>query len=51
MALPRIAAALCLVDKGDWHSALGVLTELEESDPHDPRVQALANILGRPENR
>ena len=48
MALPRIAAALCLVDKGDWHSALGVLTELEESDPYDPRVQALANILGRP---
>ncbi|MGB2237245.1 MAG: tetratricopeptide repeat protein, partial [Candidatus Poseidoniaceae archaeon] len=48
MALPRIAAALCLVDKGEWHSALNVLTELEESDPHDPRVKALANILGRP---
>ena len=50
MALPRIAAALCLVDKGEWHSALSVLTELEESDPHDPRVKALANILGRPKS-
>ena len=49
-ALPRIAAALCLVDKGEWHSALSVLTELEESDPHDPRVKALANILGRPKS-
>ncbi|MCH1527042.1 MAG: tetratricopeptide repeat protein [Candidatus Poseidoniaceae archaeon] len=48
MAKPRIAAALCLVDKGEWHSALSVLTELEESDPYDPRVQALANIMGRP---
>ena len=50
MALPRIAASLCLVDKGEWHSALSVLTELEESDPHDPRVKALANILGRPKS-
>ena len=48
MAKPRIAAALCLVDKGEWHSALSVLTELEETDTHDPRVKALANILGRP---
>ena len=48
MAKPRIAAALCLVDKGEWHSALSVLTELEETDGHDPRVRALANILGRP---
>ena len=48
MARPRIAAALCLVDKGEWHSALSVLTELEETDPFDPRVRALANILGRP---
>ena len=47
MAKPRIAAALCLIDKGDWHSALTVLDELEETDPHDPRVKALANILGR----
>ena len=48
MALPRIAASLCLIDKGEWHSALSVLTELEETDPYDPRVKALANILGRP---
>ena len=40
MARPRIAAALCLVDKGEWHSALSVLTELEETDPFDPRVRA-----------
>ena len=50
MARPRIAAALCLVDKGEWHSALSVLTELEETDPFDPRVRALANILGRPKS-
>ncbi len=47
-AKPRIAAALCLIDSGEWHSALSVLTELEETDPFDPRVRALANILGRP---
>lgn len=47
MVRPRIAAALCLIDKGDWHSAASVLDELEESDSHDPRVKALANILGR----
>ncbi len=50
MVLPRVAAALCLVDTGEWHSALSVLTELEESDPFDPRVKALANILGRPKS-
>ncbi len=50
MARPRIAAALCLVDKGEWHSALSVLNELEETDPFDPRVRALANILGRPKS-
>lgn len=50
MAKPRIAAALCLVDKGEWHSALSVLTELEETDGYDPRVRALANILGRPKS-
>lgn len=50
MVLPRVAAALCLTDKGEWHSALSVLTELEESDPFDPRVKALANILGRPKS-
>ena len=48
MVKPRIAASLCLVDKGEWHSSLSVLTELEETDPYDPRVKALANILGRP---
>jgi len=48
MVKPRIAAALCLLDLGEWHSALSVVTELEESDGHDPRVKALANILGRP---
>jgi len=47
MAKPRIAAALCLIDKGEWHSALSVLDELEETDPNDPRVKALANIMGR----
>ena len=50
MSRPRIAAALCLVDKGEWHSALSVLTELEETDPFDPRVRALANIMGRPKS-
>jgi hypothetical protein len=50
MVKPRIAAALCLVDRGEWHSALSVLTELEETDLYDPRVKALANILGRPKN-
>ena len=50
MVKPRIAAALCLVDRGEWHSALSVLTELEETDSYDPRVKALANILGRPKN-
>ena len=50
MVLPRIAASLCLTDRGEWHSAISVLTELEESDPYDPRVKALANILGRPKS-
>jgi hypothetical protein len=44
---PRIAASLCLVDKGDWHSARSILTELKESDPQDPRVLALSSILGQ----
>ena len=44
---PRIAASLCLIDKGDWHSARSILTELKESDPQDPRVQALSSILGQ----
>ena len=36
---------MCIRDR---HSALSVLTELEETDSYDPRVKALANILGRP---
>ena len=44
---PRIAASLCLIDKGDWHSARSILTELKESDPQDPRVSALSSILGQ----
>ena len=51
MAKPRIAASLCLIDKGEWHSALSVLDELEETDGYDPRVKALANILGRPKRQ
>ena len=45
---PRIAAALCLIDKGDWHSAKSVLEELIKSDKNDPRVLALSAILGVP---
>jgi hypothetical protein len=44
---PRIAASLCLIDKGDWHSARSILTELKQSDPQDPRVLALSSILGQ----
>jgi hypothetical protein len=44
---PRIATALCLIDKGDWHSARSILTELKESDGQDPRVMALSSILGQ----
>lgn len=44
---PRIAVALCLVDKGDWHSARSILSELKVSDGQDPRVLALAAILGQ----
>ena len=46
-ARSRIAVALCLIDIGEWHSAMSVLNELEESDPNDPRVKALANIMGK----
>ena len=46
-ARPRIAVALCLLDTGDWHSALSILSELEISDEFDPRVKALANIMGK----
>ena len=45
---PRIAAALCLIDKGDWHSAKTILEELISSDKNDPRVLALSAILGHP---
>ena len=44
---PRIAAALCLIDKGDWHRARSIEKELLESDSHDPRVLALSTILGQ----
>ena len=44
---PRLAVALCLVDKGDWHSARSILSELKVSDGNDPRVLALAAILGQ----
>ena len=45
---PRIAAALCLIDKGDWHSARSIMEELNTSDKSDPRVMALSAILGHP---
>jgi len=44
---PRLAVALCLVDRGDWHSARSILSELKVSDGNDPRVLALAAILGQ----
>jgi hypothetical protein len=47
---PRIAASLCLIDKGDWHSARSIMTELMESDSQDPRVLALSLILGQPQD-
>jgi tetratricopeptide (TPR) repeat protein len=43
---PRLAAALCLLDTGQWHDAKTVLDELIKSDSKDPRVQALAVIFG-----
>ena len=43
---PRIAASLCLLDRGDWHQALSIYKELRESDVNDPRVKALSVILG-----
>ena len=44
---PRIAVALCLIDKGDWHSARSILSELKVSEGQDPRVLSLAAILGQ----
>ena len=43
---PRIAVALCLIDKGLWHDARSVLDELLKSDGKDPRVMALSAIMG-----
>ena len=43
---PRIAASLCLLDRGDWHQAHSIYKELRESDVNDPRVKALSVILG-----
>lgn len=43
---PRIAVALCLIDKGNWHQAMSVYQELKESDVNDPRVIALSVLLG-----
>ena len=43
---PRIAASLCLLDRGDWHQANSIYKELRESDVNDPRVKALSVILG-----
>ena len=43
---PRIAVALCLIDKGNWHQAMSVYQELKESDINDPRVTALSVLLG-----
>ena len=43
---PRIAVALCLIDKGNWHQAMTIYQELKESDVNDPRVIALSVLLG-----
>ena len=45
-AKARIAAALCLIDSGDWFDALDIFEELQISSPEDPRVKALGMILG-----
>ncbi len=44
--LARIACSLCMIDLGEWFDALDVFEEVNESSPEDPRVQALAGILG-----
>ena len=44
--LARIACSLCLIDMGEWFDALDVFEEVNETSPEDPRVQALAGILG-----
>lgn len=45
-ARARIAAALCLLDIGDWHGARDITAELLDSDTLDPRVQGLALAMG-----
>ncbi len=45
-AKARIAAALCLIDSGDWFDSLDIFEELQISSPEDPRVKALGMILG-----
>ncbi len=47
---PRIAVALCLIDKGNWHQAMTIYQELKESDVNDPRVIALSVLLGNEAN-
>ena len=42
----RIAVALCLIDRGDWYMALDLYESLSEIAAADPRVDALAEILG-----
>jgi len=44
--LARIACSLCMIDLGEWFDALDVFEEVNESSPEDPRVKALAGILG-----
>jgi hypothetical protein len=44
--LARIACSLCLVDLGEWHDALDIFEEVNESSADDPAVRALAGVLG-----
>ncbi|MBN17101.1 MAG: hypothetical protein CMB37_02940 [Euryarchaeota archaeon] len=44
--LARIACSLCMIDLGEWFDALDVFEEVNASSPEDPRVQALAGVLG-----
>ena len=44
--LARIATALCLIDIGEWFDALDIFQELNDIRPEDPRIKALATILG-----
>ena len=49
-AKARIAAALCLIDIGEWHCSQSIYRELSESDAFDPRVKALGALLGMEED-